>query len=407
MFSRIKFYGLAIVTTGIAWGVDILLESRFSESSGGLYVAAALVSTWFGGLGPGLFAIALTAAINLAFFDHPYFSLAIGVYGFERLILFTVVALVVSWLAARIRRDQKKMRELNAELEEKVSKRTAALNESNQQLEAFCYTLAHDLRAPLRSIQGFADLVITDHSAQLDREGRAGLERIRNSAERMGRLIIDLLTYTDLTRADFRTQPVDLEKASRTVFRIFGDEIAEKRADVSEEFRVKYVLGDPAGVERVLFNLIANALKFAHPARPPRVHITSEKKGAKVRISVEDNGIGLDPKYRDRIFGVFERLSAGSNAVGTGIGLAIVKRSVEKMGGKVGVESTPGEGSCFWFELAQAGPNGENEEGRMQNEEKTSAAAAAPTEIMAGNEEGRRKRVESGRGRKEVYDLRS
>src|SRR5579864_6497329 len=125
--------------------------------------------------------------INLAFFDHPYFSLAVGVYGTERLILFTVVALVVSWLAARVRRDQKKLRDLNAELEEKVQKRTAALNESNQQLEAFCYTLAHDLRAPLRSIQGFADIVIMDHGQSLDNEGRARLERIRNSAERMGR----------------------------------------------------------------------------------------------------------------------------------------------------------------------------------------------------------------------------
>lgn len=370
MFSRIKSYSLAVVTTGVAWGIDILLETRFNEGSGGLYLAAALVSTWFGGLGPGLFVIALTAGINLAFFNHPEFSLAVGIYGLERLLLFTVVALVVCWLAARIRRDQKKMRELNAELEEKVTKRTAALNESNQQLEAFCYALAHDLRAPLRSVQGFADLIVTEHGGQLDEDCRAGLERIRNSAERMGRLIIDLLAYTDLTRADFRTQPVDLEKASRTVFRIFGDEIAERKADVSEEFRVKYVLGDPAGVERVLFNLIANALKFAHPARPPRIHITSEKKGANIRVSVEDNGIGLDPKYRDRIFGVFQRLSAGSNSVGTGIGLAIVKRSVEKMGGRVGVESAPGEGSCFWFELTQA---------------PTSSA----TEFAGGNEESR------------------
>lgn len=352
--TTIRSYGLAVVTTSIAWGVDILLQARFSESSVDLYVAAALITTWFGGFGSGLLAIALTAAINLAFFDHPYFSLAVHVYGLERLILFTVMALVVSWLAARIRQDQKKLRDLNAELEEKVRKRTAALNESKEQLEAFCYTLAHDLRAPLRSIQGFADLIITDQSPKLDAETRMRLQRMQNSAERMGRLIIDLLAYTDLSGSDFRRQPVDLEKTCRSVFRVFGDEIAEKKADVSEELRVTYVLGDPAGVERVLFNLVGNALKFAHPERPPRVHIISEKKGPNVRISVEDNGIGLDLKYRERIFGVFERLSIGSNAVGTGIGLAIVKRSVEKMGGKVGVESTPGEGSCFWFELAEA-----------------------------------------------------
>src|SRR5215469_10480207 len=265
MSSRIKAYGLAVATTGFAWLVDIMLRARFSQSTGTLYVAAALASTWFGGFGPGLTAVGLAAAINLLFFEHPEYSLAVGVYGLERLILFTVVSLVVSWLASRIRRNQQEQTRLNAELEDKVKQRTAALNQSNQQLEAFCYTLAHDLRAPLRAIQGFADVVITDKGAQLDREGRAELERIRNSAERMGRLILDLLAYTDLTRSDFRQQPVDLEKSCRVVRRIFADEIAGKNADVTDELRARFVLGDPAGIERVLINLLGNALKFAHP----------------------------------------------------------------------------------------------------------------------------------------------
>lgn len=349
MSSRVRAYGLAVAATGIAWLADALLEERFNETSGGLYVAAALVSTWYGGLGPGLLAIGLTALINLVFFNHPELSMAVGVHGFDRLIFVTVMALVVSW----IRQNQRLLKRLNTELEDKVQRRTAALAESNQQLEAFCYTLAHDLRAPLRSIQGFADLLITDHGGELDREGKAGLERIRNSAERMGRLILDLLAYTDLTRADFKRQPVDLESVWRAILRMFADEIAKENAGLSHELREQYVLGDPAGVERVLVNLVGNALKFAHPERAPRIHISSERKDGKVRICVEDNGIGLDPKYRERIFGVFERLSL-ADSMGTGIGLAVVKRSVEKMGGAVGVESTPGKGSCFWFELAEA-----------------------------------------------------
>jgi signal transduction histidine kinase len=354
MSSRIKPYGVAVLATSLAWLVDILLQEKFTESSGGLYVAAALVATWCGGLGPGLVAICMTVAVNLIFFDHPYLSMAVGVHGFERLILFSGVALVVTALADRVRRNQKQLSDLNAELEEKVGKRTAALNESNQQLQAFCYTLAHDLRAPMRAIQGFADILVSQHGAELDADARIGLERIRNSAERMGRLILDLLAYTDLGRADFQRQPVDLEAVCREVRRMFADEIKRTGAEVSMELSAKYVLADRVGVERVMVNLIANALKFSLPGRSPRIHVSSEGKPPNVRISVTDNGIGIDPRYRERIFGVFERLAPGGSPGGTGIGLAIVKRSVEKMGGSVGVDSTPGKGSSFWFELAEA-----------------------------------------------------
>ena len=336
MSSRIRSYGTAVLATGIACLADVLLQERLTESSGSLYVAAALVSTWFGGLGPGLAAIGLTIGLNLAFFDDPDLSMAVGVHGFERLILFSVVALVVNLLAARVRR------------------RTAALNESNRQLEAFCYTLAHDLRAPLRAIQGFADILLAENSSKLDENGRAGVERIRNSAERMGRLILDLLAYTNLSRGDFQKKAVDLNAICQKVLRMFADEIRRTGARVSVELPAQCVIGDSVGVERVLVNLLANALRFSSPGRPPEIGIVSEKRGPKVRVSVSDNGVGIDPRYQDRIFGVFERLAPGGNQVGTGIGLAIVKRSLEKMGGTVGVESAPGAGSRFWFELPEA-----------------------------------------------------
>jgi signal transduction histidine kinase len=354
MPSRIRNYGVAVLATCLAWLVDILLQEKFTESSVTLYVAAALISAWLGGWGPALASIGLTIAINLVFFHHPYLSMAVGVHGFERLSLFVGVALVMSGLAARIRHNQQQLSELNSELEDKVEKRTAALNESNQQLQAFCYTLAHDLRAPLRSIQGFADLLVTDHGPELEAEARRGVERIRNSAERMGRLILDLLAYTDLGRADFQRQAVDLEQVCREVLRIFADEIEGIEAEVSVELPARYVLADRAGVERVLVNLMANALKFSDRHRPLCIQVVSEKRSPQVRISVTDNGIGIDPRFRDRIFGVFERLFPGGTSTGTGIGLAIVKRSVERMGGVVGVESSPGKGSCFWFELAEA-----------------------------------------------------
>jgi signal transduction histidine kinase len=337
--------------------VDILLEERFSESSVGLYLAAALVSTWFCGWGSGWLAIGLSIGLNLTFYDHPYLSLAVGVHGFERLILFTVVAIVVTGLAARVRKNQQQLRDLNTQLENKVKERTAALNESHRQLEAFCYTLAHDLRAPLRAIEGFADILRIDHGRGMTGEAAKDVTRIRNSAERMGRLILDLLAYTELSRENIEKRPVDLETVALRVLRIFTDEIERIGAEISVELPAKDVLGDPAAIERVLMHLLANALKFSRPDRPLRVRISSEKEPSGVRISVVDNGIGIDPRFRERIFGVFERLSPSDNPAGTGIGLAIVKRSVEKMGGTVGVESTPGAGSHFWFKLPAAAPS--------------------------------------------------
>lgn len=352
MSSRFRNYGIAVLSVVLAWLVDILLEEKFSESSAGLYLGAALVSTWLGGLGPGLSAVGLTIALNLAFANHRELSLAVGAYGYERLMLFTGVSLVVTSLADRIRRNQRELAELNAQLENKVKQRTAALNESNRQLESFCYTLAHDLRAPLRAIEGFASLLISDHGPKLDSDTAAGIRRIRNSADRMGRLILDLLTYTDLSRESFRKTAVDLNPIARKILGIFADEIERSGAEISIDLSAAHVMADPAGVERVLMHLVANALKFSDSKRPPHVSICSVKESSNVRISVIDNGMGIEPRYRERIFGVFERLSPQGERTGTGIGLAIVKRSVEKMGGSVGVESTPGVGSRFWFSLA-------------------------------------------------------
>jgi signal transduction histidine kinase len=346
-------YAMALGTTLAAWAADILLKNYFNESSPGLFIAAALVSAWYGGLGPGLVAVILTVGLNLIFYSHPYLSMAVGVHGFERLIIFAAVGLLVSWLTARTRRSEHLLRRLSQNLEEQVDRRTTALAESNRRLESFCYTLAHDLKAPLRSIQGFAQLLLSDHGPLLDSESRDHVERMRNSAERMGRLIEDLLGYTELERTTFRRQSVDLGEICQDALRLLGDEIKRTHADVSVELSSGRVQGDPNGVECAMVNLLGNALKFVHPDRLPRIRILTERKRPNVRVWIEDNGIGLDPKYGERIFGVFQRLPGTNDRPGTGIGLAMVKKSVEKMGGSIGVESTPGTGSRFWFELPE------------------------------------------------------
>jgi signal transduction histidine kinase len=242
---------------------------------------------------------------------------------------------------------------LSEDLERQVERRTTALAESNRRLEAFCYTLGHDLKAPLRSVQGFAQLLLSDHGPQLDSESREHVERMRNSAERMGRLIEDLLGYTELERTNFSREPVDLGEICRDAVRLLEDEIKRTHADISIEVASGRVQGDPNGVECAVVNLLGNALKFVSPDRLPRIRILTERKRPNVRVWIEDNGIGLDPIHRERIFGVFQRLSGKDDRPGTGIGLAMVKKSVEKMGGRIGVESTPGAGSRFWFELPE------------------------------------------------------
>jgi signal transduction histidine kinase len=353
MVRRYGIYLVAIGATAVAWMADILLRDLFSESSVALFIAAVLVSAWYGGWSAGVFAIGLTVALNLIFFRHPYLSMAVGVHGFERLIVFAVVSLLVTWLTAKTRRSENLLRRLSQDLEEQVRRRTAALSESNRQLEAFCYTLAHDLKSPLRAIQGFSHLLLSEHGAAFDAESREHVERIRNSAERMGRLIVDLLRYTELERTAFSRQAVDLGEVCQEVQRLLQDEIQRAQAEVSLELAAGHVQGDRAGVECILLNLLANALKFVHPDRLPRIRIRSEQNRPSVRVWVEDNGIGLDPKYHERIFGVFQRLQGTGEQTGTGIGLAMVRKSAEKMGGKTGVESTVGVGSRFWFELAE------------------------------------------------------
>ncbi len=183
-----------------------------------------------------------------------------------------------------------------------------------------------------------------DHGSELPAGTAKGVQRIRNSAERMGRLILDLLAYTELSRENFQKRPVDLDAAvTQSLRRLFADEIESTHAEISIELSTARILGDPTGIERVLVNLITNALKFSSPDRPLCLRILSEAEPPNVRVCIIDNGIGIDPRYRERIFGVFERLTPADNP-GTGIGLAIVKRGASrKWAGTVGTWNPPSE----------------------------------------------------------------
>ena len=243
----------------------------------------------------------------------------------------------------------------NEELEQRVNSRTEALRKSYEQMEAFCYSIAHDLRAPLRSMTGFSQLIVDQVGAQLNAEAKDYANRIQHSAERMDELIRDLLSYGRLNTAPLSPSDVDLEKVLQEVLAHHERDIHDKSAKIQKKGDLPVVSGHPAVLHAVLSNLIANALKFVAPGVCPRIEVSAEKLHGWVRVSVTDNGIGIAPENHEKIFGVFNRLHSMDRYPGTGIGLAIVAKGVERMGGRIGLESEPEKGSRFWFELPTQG----------------------------------------------------
>lgn len=237
----------------------------------------------------------------------------------------------------------------------------------------FAYSVSHDLRAPLRSIQGFAQALLEDYGDRLDAEGQIYAHHLAVSAQQMSTLIQDLLDYSRISRSDLQLHALDLEFVVATVLTQLEAELQEKQAQVTVEKPLPEVMGHRVTLVQVVTNLIANAIKFVPSGVQPQVRVWAQEIGRggdgenssstpapdhpeMVRLWVEDNGIGIGSKDQERIFQVFERLHGVEIYPGTGIGLAIARKGVERMGGRVGVESQLGQGSRFWIELQPAPP---------------------------------------------------
>jgi two-component system CheB/CheR fusion protein len=250
------------------------------------------------------------------------------------------------------KRDEEDLAQLNAGLERRIKERTSALEGARGEMEAFTYSVAHDLRAPLRAIGGFAQALLDDYvDRPFDAEGRDFAGRIIGSARQMDILIQDLLSYSQLTREKVSAEPVDLAEVLDAALLQMASEIATRKARIDIRRPLPVVLAHRSSLLQAISNLISNAIKFVGPGVEPRVRVWSEPRGNEVRLWVEDNGIGIEEKYHERIFRVFERLNKTEIYPGTGIGLAIVQRVVERVGGRAGVESALGKGSRFWIEL--------------------------------------------------------
>ena len=241
-------------------------------------------------------------------------------------------------------------------LERTVTERTAQLVEANTNLQTFAYTAAHDLRSPLRTIRAFADITLHDYGAQLGTDGQSLIQRIVQSTNAMQTLLNDLLEYSKLSQAEIKLEPTNLNKVVEDALSLLETEIRARNAEIVVGSSLPSVIGHPATLILIMANFVSNGLKFIAPDRQPRISIQAERTdSAFVRISVQDNGIGISSKDLAKLFQVFQRLHGKQAYPGTGLGLAIVRKGAERMGGRVGVESAPGQGSKFWVELPADG----------------------------------------------------
>lgn len=240
----------------------------------------------------------------------------------------------------------------NAELERRVRSRTAELEAANQELEAFSYSVSHDLRAPLRAVDGFTQILLANYASQMPHEAQQLLKKVSVSAQHMGHLVDDLLRFSRLGRQPLSKRPVNLSSLAHLVL----EELREQQGGRQIEVGVGSLpdcQGDPSLLKQVFINLFSNAFKFTRQKERPVIEVGAQQTLGETIYFIRDNGVGFDMQYAQRLFGVFQRFHRPEEYEGTGVGLSIVQRIIQRHGGRIWAESEVGQGAIFYFTLCE------------------------------------------------------
>ena len=351
--SRVQRYGLAVVSVAMALGTALLLE-RYNI--GGLadppFLFAIAITVWYAGLGPTILAFVLSLLAVDYFFIPPIHSLDITRADIPHFAMFMLFASLVAWFAAirrRIDRELLQSRDELQNLNQELAKRSTELESINKELEAFAYSISHDLRAPLRHMAGYTELLQKRASSGLDEKSKHYIRMMLESAKRMGDLIDDLLAFSRIGRAETQKTLVNLAQLVKEAL----NEVREDTEGRNIAWKIGTLpdcYGDRSMLRLVLVNLISNAVKFTRTRPQAAIEIGSTNGGGEeLIVYVRDNGVGFDMKYVNKLFGVFQRLHQADEFEGTGIGLATVQRIINRHGGKVWAEGTVDSGATFYF----------------------------------------------------------
>jgi signal transduction histidine kinase len=361
-------YGFSILSVAVALGLALAAVSYgFRDTKVPLFGIAVVFVTWYAGTGPAIVAVTLSTICVDYFFIEPIHSFAVVPEEIPYFLLFTVWAALCAWFVAvrrrveadlRVARDhleaeveQRKQREDHIrELNKELAQRARELEASNGELESFAYSVSHDLRAPLRHVVGYSELLQKQAYSSLDEKSRRFTQTILESAKRMGSLIDDLLAFSRIGRAETRKTLVNLDQLVKEVVGEVGQEtggrkIAWKIASLPACY------GDRSMLRLVLVNLLSNAVKFTRMRDQAEIELGYRDGEDQFEMFVRDNGAGFDMRYVNKLFGVFQRLHLAEQFEGTGIGLATVRRIIHRHGGDVRAEGVIDQGATIYFSL--------------------------------------------------------